>query len=251
MVSITSIIFMFISLALSLVIPVVVMLLLHKRLKFTWRAVIVGVFIFLIFQILTRIPLITYLSSTTNWFTNYFTKHYILYILLLAFTAGLFEESGRYIGFKFFLKDHLTWENGIGYGIGHGGLESVFIGSAFLNNFILSILINIGRAPLQIPESIISRLVQTSPYLFLIGGIERVFAFVVQIGLSIIVLYAVKRRKLLFLILAIFLHAAIDLIPVQYSQNILLSESFIGIFAALFLVWIFQSRKLFNGEHEI
>jgi uncharacterized membrane protein YhfC len=71
---------------------------------------------------------------------------------------------------------------------------------------------------LEQTNSQISTLVTTAPYLFLVSGIERIFAMGVQISLSIIVFYAVygKNKKWLFP-LAIILHAIID-IPAAAMQ---------------------------------
>ena len=242
MVRTISIIFMSISFVLSVVLPIVLAIVLNRKLHFVWKSVLVGAAIFLFFQILTRIPLLGYLSKNALY-AEFSKEHYLLCGFLIALSAGLFEETGRYIGFKFFLKDHLTWENGIGYGIGHGGLESLFIGTAFLNDLVVSVMINSKHLMPGIPPSVVSTLVKTPPYQFLIGGIERLFAFTVQIGLSLIVLYAVKNNKFIFLFLAILLHTILDFIGVALAKNIYLAELCIGMFAIASLFWIFKSRS--------
>jgi len=218
---------------------------LHRKLKFIWKSVLIGALIFLFFQILTRLPLLGYLSKNA-WYVEFSMKYYFLFGFLLALSAGLFEEIGRYIGFKFFLKNHLTWENGIAYGIGHGGLESVFIGTAFLNDLIISIVINTGHTIPGLTQSIVSILTEAPSYQFLIGGIERVFAFPGQVGFSLIVLYAVKNKKFSFLLLAILLHTILDFIAVVLAKNVWLAELCVGIFAIAFLVWILKSKKYFE-----
>ena len=45
------------------------------------------------------------------------------YALFLGFTAGLFEEVGRYLAFTTILKKRLDWKNAVAFGIGHGGIE--------------------------------------------------------------------------------------------------------------------------------
>jgi uncharacterized membrane protein YhfC len=244
MVRTSSIIFMSISLLLSLVLPVVAAVVLHKKLRFAWKSVLVGALVFLVFQILTRIPLLGYLQQNL-WYQAFSMSYPITALLLVALSAGLFEEIGRYVGFRLLLRRHLDWKSGIAYGIGHGGLESLYIGTAFLNDLIISFLINAGKAPPQLSKSVISALVDTAPPLFVVGGIERVLAFVVQIGFSLVVLYGIKSKKGLFLLLAIALHTLLDFGAVMFAGNTLVVETYAAVFAAASLVWILKSKRLF------
>jgi len=243
MVKTSSIAFIAVGFLLSGILPVILAFILHRKLEFVWKSVLIGALIFLIFQVLTRVPLIGYLSQKI-WFKELQMKHFVLYGFLLALTAGLCEEIGRFIGFKFFLKSHLTWENGIGYGIGHGGLESVtFVGINYLIYLIVSVVKNTGHSLPSVFQPAMSLLTQTPSYQFLLGGIERVFALTVQIGFSLIVLYAVKNKRFSFLLLAVLLHTLLDFTAVLLSKNVLLAESVVGIFAIISFMWIFKSRK--------
>jgi len=249
MVRTSSIIFMSISLLLSFVLPLVAAVVLHKKLRFAWKAVAVGAVVFLVFQILTRIPLLGYLQQNL-WYQAFSLSYPIISLLLIALSAGLFEEIGRYVGFRLFLKKHVDWESGIAYGIGHGGLESLLIGTAFLNYLVYSILINAGKAPPQLSKSVISALVDTAPPLFVVGGIERVLAFVVQVGLSLVVLYGIKSKRSTFLLLAIALHTLLDFGAIMFARNTLVggtfvAETYLAVFAAASLVWILKSKRLF------
>ena len=69
----------------------------------------------------------------------------IIYSLYGGLMAGIFEETGRYFSFKWFLKKENRIQDGVSYGIGHGGIEAMLIvGTTYLNNLIFSILINQG-----------------------------------------------------------------------------------------------------------
>jgi len=250
MVKTSSIIFISISLLLSLVFPLVVAIVLHKKLRFAWKSVLVGALVFLVFQILTRIPLLQYVQRAFSY-QAFSMRHGILTGFLIALSAGLFEEVGRYVGFRLLLRRHLNWEGGIAYGIGHGGLESLYIGTAFLNYLIYSFLINAGKVPPQLPTSVISALTDTSPPLFVVGGIERVLAFTIQIGLSLVVLYGIKSKKGLFLLLAIVLHTLLDFGAVMFAGNTLIVETYVAVFAAASLVWILKSKRLFIEKESL
>jgi uncharacterized membrane protein YhfC len=244
MVRTSSIVFISVSLLLSLVLPLVVAIVLHKRLRFAWKSVLVGALVFLVFQILTRLPLLQYMQSALS-FQAFSMRYPILEGFLIALSAALFEEMGRYAGFRLLLQKHLDWKGGIAYGIGHGGLESLLVSTAFLNDLIYSFLINAGKAPPQLPQSIISSLVNTAPPQFVIGGIERVLAFVVQIGFSLIVLYGIKSKKGSFLLLAIALHTILDFGAVVFAGNTLVGEIYVALFAVASIVWILKSKRLF------
>src|SRR5664280_2508911 len=250
MVRMSSIIFISISLLLSLVLPVVVAVVLHKKLQFAWKSVLVGTLVFLVFQILTRIPLLGYLQQNL-WYQAFSATYPLIAGFLLALSAGLFEEIGRYVGFKLLLRKHLDWKGGIAYGIGHGGLESLYIGTAFLNYLIYSFLINAGKVPPQLPTSVISALTDTAPPMFVVGGIERVLAFVVQIGLSLVVLYGIKSRRSAFLLLAIAIHTLLDFGAVMLARNILVAEDCVAVFAAASIVWIMKSKRLFIEKESL
>lgn len=135
-----SIIFMGISSVICFGLPVILMIYFRKKEHISLRAVVIGIFMFMMFQMVLRLPLINYLNSNPI-FLNSIKSSNTLYIGFLSITAGVFEEIGRYIGFKYFLKDKLQWENGIAYGIGHGGIEAMaLVGTTIVTNLLFSII---------------------------------------------------------------------------------------------------------------
>src|SRR5699024_12503314 len=77
---------------------------------------------------------------TTNWLQNP-----LVYAIYASLAAGVFEEIGRFIGFRFLLKKFRSWKDGIAYGIGHGGIESMLVvGMIALSDIVLSFLIYFG-----------------------------------------------------------------------------------------------------------
>src|SRR5215467_9912701 len=43
-----------------------------------------------------------------------------------ALSSGLFEEVGRYVGYRVFMgREEKTWSKAVMYGIGHGGAETI------------------------------------------------------------------------------------------------------------------------------
>ncbi|WP_454055547.1 YhfC family glutamic-type intramembrane protease [Clostridium sp. Marseille-Q7071] len=64
-------------------------------------------------------------------------------------------------------------------------------------------------------------LIQTPVSNFIISFTERIFAFGIQIGLTMIVLYAIKYRKNIYLFIAILIHALIDFPAALYQMKII------------------------------
>jgi uncharacterized membrane protein YhfC len=176
----------------------------------------------------------------------------------LGLTAGIFEEVGRFLGFKFLLKKKLEWKNGVAFGIGHGGIEALILtGLTYINNIVFSILINTGAMdkisgafPPGLAEQVTSALSYTSPVMFLAAGIERAFALTAHIAFSIIVLYGVKNRRGIYLLYAILAHALLDAPMVIIGKYFggWIAEGYVFLFAAASLVFIIKSKRIFAWD---
>lgn len=86
------------------------------------------------------------------------------------------------------------------------------------------------------------------------AGIERALTIIIQIGLSLLVLYALRKRKYQYFGLAILLHAALDFAAVFMNakiNNIFITELVVLAFAAASLVWIIKSKSLMMPEEPV
>lgn len=176
--------------------------------------------------------------------------------------AGLFEETGRAVAFLLVLKTMRSWEDGISYGVGHAGAEAILTtGLVYINNLVYSLLINTGvfdksiapSLPAGYAEQITGALTKTSAWMFLMAGAERIFAFSIQLALSLLVLYGIKKRRAVYWLLAVVIHAAVDF-PAGLRQKGILPvvplELYIMACAAAGAVFIFRSRPLFAKSAE-
>lgn len=168
--------------------------------------------------------------------------------------AGIFEESGRLFGYKLLLKGRTEWKDGVAYGIGHGGIEAILVGGlSAAQSLYFSYLLNAGNLP-QALEQFSGILTGTSPYLFMVSGIERMFALALQVALSILVLYAVRTKKWRYFFLAIAIHAAIDFPAALYQKGIISNvwtiEASLAVIAAACLFFIVRSKKMFVSHFE-
>lgn len=68
-----------------------------------------------------------------------------LYYVYAALAAAVFEETGRLIAMKFWMKKWLDFPNALMYGIGHGGVEAILLGGlSGISNLVSMLMINSG-----------------------------------------------------------------------------------------------------------
>jgi len=191
--------------ALEILIPFCLGFMLKRRLGVSWRWFSVGAVMFL--ASLIRFPLNRYVSSVilTHGYGDSFT------ILILAafpsLTAGVFEEGARYIAYRYVIETHRLRE-GLMYGAGHGGIESVFIVGVNVLSMGVLLLVN----PSSLPQPILASILMSPAYLPLVGLYERLGSMTLQIGLSVMVLEYFRRRDVRYLVVAVALHFLVDFV---------------------------------------
>lgn len=220
------------------------------------KSYICGALVFIISQVFLRIPIIQGIMPKLDWYITMSIFNPIVYCLFLGITAGIFEEVGRFLGFKRVLKNERSWEDGIAFGVGHGGVEAMLItGGANIQNLIMVLALkngNFNSSKFGISEEsfkVIFESVTSMDILF--AGVERVSAICIHIGLTLLVLYGINKGKKLSLGLAILIHGAIDFVVSIFSQigiSIYLIELWCAVCAVILLVYSIKSKKLFKGE---
>jgi len=151
-----------------------------------------------------------------------------LYMLYGALSAGVFEETARFVSFHILKKRCSGIGTALKHGIGHGGTEAVLLGGfSMISGIALAAMLNsqgaeelsmLGPAVLAQAQSIAA----SPPAMFLVSGAERVFALGIQISLSVLVYYSVyKSRKLWLFPLAILLHALMDCPAALFQAGVL------------------------------
>ncbi|WP_160685443.1 YhfC family glutamic-type intramembrane protease [Clostridium sp. C2-6-12] len=223
------------------------------------KSFFIGMGVFLFFQVFTRIPIIQLVLPKMAWYNVMSISNPILYGLFLGITAGIFEEVGRFLGFKIGLKNNRSWIDGIAFGFGHGGIEAmVLTGTSSISNLVILIGMNNGTfdaSKLGMSEESLRALFNsTGSMIILLGGIERIFAITIQIALTLLVLYGIRKRKLIYLGMAILMHTIIDspviIFPKVFGMGMLGLEVFVGISAIVAMIFIIKSKGLFNKLEE-
>ncbi len=217
--------FISMSALICIVVPAVIAAIMVKKYKASWKAFLVGAIVFTVSQPLLRIPLLKQLENSTDFILFTYSMP-VLYFIVLGFSAGVFEETGRYLGLRFFLKDKLSWENGVVFGLGHGGAEAILI--VGVNYLQLLFGLMTGQS--------VDQVANIPSYLFLAGGLERILVVTAHVGMTMLVLYAVKYEKKIYFLYALLFHTLIDItIPIMRQAGVHLnvwgSEGCIAVFA--------------------
>lgn len=165
--------------------------LLYASYRKRYMAFLVGVLAFVVSQLLFRIPILDYLQGHSAAYTMFSVTQPVLFAIVIGLSAGVVEELARYFAMRFLMKRR-DWTSGFLFGAGHGGIEAVlFVG-------------------IHVPALLFSPTAFLYNEALFVGGIERFFAMVLHIGLSIIVLQGVVRKRLSYIILAILIHSFVD-----------------------------------------
>ncbi len=190
---------------------------LHRRLPATWKSWIWGTLTFIASQVV-RIPLLIALTAASQMLGWNFGQegNFWFNFVVLTLTSGLFEEGARYLVMRFLAKDTRGWNEAVMFGAGHGGIEAILLVTltAFSNAFVLmnadALLAQTqAAAPGTVPA--LTQQIESlrTVGIGLIGAslIERVFAVMLHIGLSVMVMQAVQGRGMKWLLLAMLIHA--------------------------------------------
>jgi uncharacterized membrane protein YhfC len=248
------------SLIVSFLLPIGLIIYARKRYSTYFSTIAVGALVFFIFVLVLESLFHLYVLKL-NPATKALMENPWIFAIYGGLAAGIFEETGRLIAFKFFLKKHRQWKDGFGYGIGHGGIEAMLLaGFAAINNLVYSLAINKGnfdsligsKLPPDTAEQLKNSLINSHWTLFLISGIERCFAIAIQIGLSILVIYAVKNRKYIYYLLAILIHGLIDFPAVLVKKgvwNLWVVEGIAFVACIIGIYWIIRSKKIFSDDN--
>lgn len=261
-VSVASMIGMGVSVIISIGLPVFLMLFLKIRAKARVNFFFIGAAIFVVSALMLEQCCHLAVLGLTG---GAIQKNLWLYALYAGLAAAVFEETGRLIAMKFFMnrtKVKMDNTNAFMYGIGHGGAESILIvGISCINNLTTAIMLNSGSLEASLnaldaetkQQAVagIQQLVDTPALSFYMAGLERVFAIILQISLTIIMYQAVKYGQKKLILLAYGAHFLVDVICVIASHflNMVAVECLIAsmtgaVGVCAYLIW----QKYEKGE---
>lgn len=196
------------------------------------RAYVLGAVVFLVAQLVLRLPLVGRITQQLGDSIAQGLPMY-LYMVGMAFSAGLFESVGRWAGYRWLFPPRLPydWKHAVAYGIGHGGFESaIFVGGMSLLNFLQGNALTAMTAE-QVREQFSGETlaqVMDARQLFaglawhepLLAAVERLATMPFHIAMSLLVLLVFTRKHIRWLFYAILLHGLIDLTAVLLNQAV-------------------------------
>ena len=229
MVSTASMIAIIITLFVTLIAPVIVWIIygVKNKGKGVWKAFVLGAAGFVLLQMIIRMPILNIVSLIPG-FGTFVAEYYVVYCLILAITAALFEVVARF-GVAKILQKKINYEQGVAAGLGHGGIEAILIvGMTYINNLLYAIMINSGTFAQTIEAvaatdttgtaeaqllAIQASLVEAPSYLFYLAGYERVLTVIFHTAMSLLVCYLVyKKKAVLGVSIAFVAHFLVDFI---------------------------------------
>lgn len=264
--SILTIVCIIISMVISIGVPIGILVYFLKEKHGKITPVWIGVATFVLFSMVLE-HLCHMVFLRLDWpVSRFLLSNGYAYATYGAFAAGIFEECGRLCAFTIVLKKYREKTTPFMYGIGHGGIEAIYIGGfTMISNLVLAIMLYsqgldqslsvYGSSADKLRPTFL-QFYTTSSATFLVTGFERVLAIILQIALSILVYKAVVdcKKRYMFMI-AILIHAIVDFPAALYQFGIIKNVMFVEAWCLIWVVitcWIawYQYRENFNNVDE-
>lgn len=145
---------------------------------------------------------------------------------LLGLSAGVFEESARYLVYRQWLPRARSWRDGLMFGAGHGGIEAILLGLISFYSFLQLFALRGAHLPEVLsPDQIgptrsaLEAYWSLPYYQHLIPALERACALCIHLSLSLLVLQVFTLGDRSWLFLAILWHALVNTAAVFALQT--------------------------------
>ena len=212
---------------------------LHKG---TMKATFIGAGMFFLFAIILERLLHMVMVPVVS-------GNVVLYVVYGAVAAGVFEETARFLSFRFLMKNSRSAENAVSYGLGHGGFLgltalSALMMAASVNSMGVGEFINSASGGSDaVAQQLMAQLAgfaQSSYSGAALAVFERIAAMALHVSLSVLVMEAVMVKGRMWLYpAAIVIHALMDVPAVLYqcgAINIVVCEVIMAVFTAVWAV---------------
>jgi uncharacterized membrane protein YhfC len=184
----------------------------------------------------------------------------LIFSTFLGLSAGFFEESARYIVYRWWARDARRLGHGMMIGAGHGGIESILLGLILALNVATIAGLSAGRFAAFVPAdqwAIVEMQVEvmtTAPLvLAILPAVERAFALVLHLSLSLLVMQVFVRGQRRWWWLAVGWHVLVDAVVVftlaaaaaahaSVTASALIAEVVLGLMTLVSLVIIVRLR---------
>ena len=198
-----------------------------RNLGFRWASLGWGALAFPLSQV-ARFALVIPLQFLFSKTFDPATATALTTALFLA-TSGLFEETARWIVLRFWAKNTREWNDGVGFGLGHGGIEALLL---FTNLFAGNIMLlttgdaitaqatgNDDPATAQAITEQIEALQNIGVGMIATSWYERALAIATHVVFTLIVLRAVRERRWQLWALAVVCHIGFNAVAVLIAPH--------------------------------
>lgn len=251
-----SILCMIFSAIICFILPCFLFFYLKLKRKADFLPFFLGIATFILSALILEQLLHMFVLTGDNALSNFVNNTPWVYVLYSCSAAGLFEETGRYLSLSVLSDKYKRPENAVAFGLGHGGMEAIIAGGiSILSVLILSTTLNsmgqdayLALLPADSRETIkpmLENLYATPSYYYLITGIERIFATLFHVCMSVLVYTATTQKQLKYLYpMAILLHTLLNVPAALYQKqvftNVFLVEGYIIIFTLCVAVYTYR-----------
>lgn len=230
-----------------------------RRWKLPWSLFGIGAATFVLSQIghlLFNSQVLNGLLVRLGWAEPDSTGALLGLAAAVGLSAGVFEETARYLMYRFWARRERRWEAALMIGAGHGGIEAVLLGLLALYALIQVLsLRGVDLAGVVPPEQLETTRLQIEGYWALpwygalLGALERASALCLHLSLSVLVLQAFTRRNALWLGLAIAWHALANAAAVVSLSRLgpYATEALVAVFALLSVGIVYALRPAAAG----
>jgi uncharacterized membrane protein YhfC len=178
-----------------------------------------GALVFVVSQCVLRLPWQIPLGLWVSPRLHGSTWLSFAWIAASSFTAGLFEEVGRWGGYRLLVKKERSFRTGVMFGLGHGGIESMLlVGLSLFGTLVTYVLLATTPSTLKLPPETLDKVVTAMsgvhPWDFVASVVERVMAMTFHVACSLVVLQCFVRGSKWWVALAVTMHFVADSVAV-------------------------------------
>lgn len=241
--------------------PILLLVRWYQRKHASMLPAVVGMVVYMVFvQALQQILHYAFLLSD-NPIADVLNGNPWLYALYIGLAAGLFEETGRYVGFKYLLRKYPQRDSAISYGLGYGGYECVAVAGLSTLSYLLlagflhsdtvaAVLEMYPEEQGKLIEEILTQVASLTPFDCVWSSIERVTTLALQISLSVLVFASVRQAESYngYYLIAMLLHTLTGIPAGLYQMDVLTGDR--GMVAAILmnllitLIAVFLARRI-------
>lgn len=178
-------------------------------------------------------------------------RNLLVYAAFLGLSAGFFEETARYVVYRWWARDARSWAQGLMVGAGHGGIESIVLGFLLALNIIALAGVQAGLFASLFPGEQLALVRAQAEALFggpvimgILPAVERALAIILHLSLSLLVLQVLVRGQRRWWLYAVGWHALVNalvlIVAVHYGA--VASEGVLALLTVVSVLIILRLR---------